>query len=489
MKKIFPVFIGMLVLGIATLCVLPGYILQESDQVQMTEQVLLGDPAIVEGVTIKGYNHYNGNLFWNTTYVAGKDPEVETEYRFSASQEYASLSPMSSWQEERGYDCMQWSGVGNGGWGVSGGGGLSLDRGSIKKCGLTEAYEALEKETKAGEEKEKTVYLNDYIDYYPVEIVLRDTQMTKHSFDTEEWGEAYTSLFKVPLQSLLPYTIELEKNEKGEIVSIGGGTNGVGFHWNMASVCTDTDIYFTFCPYFAGKRIENSISRGGFGIYRQPYSNDKWDTILYPEQLELFYPLAENFYEGRELLLDINEDNQMVIITDTETETRLRVIDLETGKLVEEDAFSHESEKMNLADIARATEEFLVLQYEDNYYAVIERQGESGYEHRMTFQVERGDLLHSHDFTNENAMDWDGKRLLFASYGREENRYYDLCDFELAVYDKTGQIYHGKYRCSLMSEQERQPGQDYESEWDAINSGQIQHCEPRTAVSMEVTWP
>ena len=41
MKKIFPVFIGMLVLGIAALCVLPGYILQESDQVQMKKRSLI----------------------------------------------------------------------------------------------------------------------------------------------------------------------------------------------------------------------------------------------------------------------------------------------------------------------------------------------------------------------------------------------------------------------------------------------------------------
>ena len=56
MKKVFILFVCIFVLGLAGICVLPGYILKEAENVTLTEQVVLGDREVVEGVTVNTAN-------------------------------------------------------------------------------------------------------------------------------------------------------------------------------------------------------------------------------------------------------------------------------------------------------------------------------------------------------------------------------------------------------------------------------------------------
>lgn len=53
----------------------------------------------------------------------------------------------------------------------------------------------------------------------------------------------------------------------------------------------------------------------------------------------------------------------------------------------------------------------------------------------------------------------------------------------LAVYDATGQLYHGRYVSSLLTEQE------YDKDREMITGEVGRSCEPRTNFSIDVTWP
>ena len=455
MKKLWFAFVGLLILGIGALVLISGYVLREADKVQITEQVIFGDAAVVKGVTVTEYSHYNGQLFWDTVYTAGEKAVAETEYSFSANQKQSALSNReSSWSKERGYGCMRWLSGLAGGWGVSSNGDLSVDNENIERRELTAAYETLAAETKAGEENSKIICLNDYLTYYPVEINLLDSGLVRYSFNTDELSEAYASYFKIPIQEKIEYEIELEKNENGEIVSLSGGVKEFHFNWRSVSVCTDTDIYFTFCPYSGGKRLDTSRIPGGFGIYRQPYTTENEETIIHPEELEMVYPLTDDFYVGGTLLLDINAKNQLLVLTDNETETRFQVVDLKTLEMVQEGEFPHKEAGIRFAQVVRATDEFLVLRYENDYFAVVDWQEERGYAHQLTIQVAPDDIIFNFGWDNYNDFDWNGKQLVFVCYSMRRYSTAETCNFEVAVYDATGQIYHGFYTNSLLTEQE-----------------------------------
>ncbi|MBP3569243.1 MAG: hypothetical protein J6K04_08780 [Lachnospiraceae bacterium] len=484
MKKLWIVFVGLLVLGIGTLVVLPGFVLQEADKVQITEHVLSGDSATVEGVTVTGYSHYNGQLFWNTVYTAGEEATVETEYDFSVDQKLSrNRADSFSWNQERGYGCFQWMSGLSGGWGMSSNGGLSITNDNIERRELTAAYEALAAETKAGEENSKMICLNDYMTYYPLEINLQDSGSVRYSFNTEELSEAYASYFKIPIEEIIDYEIKMEKDENGKIISLGGGVKEFRFQWNVASVCTDTDIYFTFCPYSGGKRLDTSLIPGGFGIYRQPYRTENGETIIQPEKLEVVYALSDDFYAGDTLLLDVNARDQLLILTDNETETCFQVVDLETLELVQEGKFPHAEADARFVQVVRVTDEFLVLHYEKNYFTVVDWQEDRGYAHQFTMQVAQDDVIYNFYWQNQNDFDWNGEQLIFTCYSMNQFSVAETCNFDLAVYDATGQIYHGLYTNSLATEQE------YDKDRETIHGNLWQGCEPGMNDSIDVDWP
>lgn len=484
MKKLWFVFVGLLVLGIGTFAVLSGYILQEADNVQITEQVLSGDSAIVEGVTVTGYSDYNGQLFWDTVYTAGKEATAETEYDFSVDKKLSrNRAERFSWNQERGYGCFQWMSGLSGGWGVSSNGGLSITNANIERRELTAAYETLAAETKAGEENSKMICLNDYLTYYPLEMEFLDSGLVRHRFYTEEFSEAYASYFKIPIQETMEYEINMAKDESGKIISLGGGVKEFRFQWNVTSVCTDTDIYFTFCPYSGGKRLDTSLIPGGFGIYRQPYRTENEEIMILPEKLEMVYALSDDFYAGGTLLLDVNAENQLLILTDNETETCFQVVDLETLELVQEGKFAHAEAGARFIQAVRVTDEFLVLHYEKDYFAVVDWQEEWGYAHQFTMQVTPDDIIYNSQVVHHSDFDWNGKQLIFVCYSMNQFLMAETCNFELAVYDATGQIYHGLYTNSLATEQE------FDKDRETIYGDLWQGCEPESNVSIKVAWP
>ena len=480
MRKAFVLFAVLLVGSFATLFVLPGQVRKEADNVQYEVEIFEGTPDLVEDVTVTVHNHWNGRLFWDTVYRAGEEPFVNTAHRVSWKKEKTDSYHREDlwWSEAGGYDCMRMYNGLSGGWSVSSSGSLSTATGNAELKGLSVAFEELAAEVKPGETGTKQIFLNDYMEYFPIQFTIELPGTFGGVYHTVEAEKLYEEFFRIPVPKDARYTISVKKNEIGGITHMEGiDPDQAIYSWNTVSVCTDREIFFTFHRYSAdGTRRNTELIPGGFGVYRQPYAIGVEGLFVDAKQLEMVYSLEEETYPYGSLFLDVNEGGQLVIIIDREQGTHLTVVDTATMERVQEIEFKRPEGKNQFLSVARVAEDFILISYGE-YYALIERREEAGYAHRFTFAVTEDDPLYRFGWINENAMDWNGEQLVYVTC-TDGNVMQGRSNFELAVYDKTGRVFHGKYNSSLLTEQENAP----------YAFSKYGMCQPRTSVCIDVKW-
>lgn len=489
LKKTAAIWIGSVLVALAVLFFLPCYIKQEAEQVKLEEEILLGDASMVEGVRISGKYHYEGRLFWDTEYLAGVEPVVNTEHYFSDKVEKTSVFGNRAgvyWYETGGYRMFSFGGGVHGGWSISSSGRLSVNSANVTNRKLLDAYEALEQETPAGEKKSRQIFLKDYMDYFPVTIRPEESWIEGLKYDAETWEAAYQEFFKIPVPEDAEYVITVGKNEDGEINYLAGGDGAQPkFSWRLVSAATANEVYFTFDRYSGdGTKMDTSLIPGGFGIYRQPYTIEDGELILKTEELSMVYSLEEENYPYGSVFLHVNEENQLLILIDNEEYTGLQVVDLENMELIQQVEITRPEGSTRFALVARTGENFVLLQYDNGYFALVDRTDERGYAQQFLIRLEEDDPMQYHSYVNENAMDWNGERLVYACYSKNEFSMSSNCNLELTVYDESGKIFHGRYKNSLMAEAEyvRRGISGENNNWNM-------RCEPRTDVCLEVDWP
>ena len=450
MKKAFVLFVCMFVLGLAGICILPGVIMQEAENVTLSEQVVLGDREVVEGVTVNTANDSMRHLLWTTELVAGKEPETEFEFSARERRPVAKLAGQA-WMEESKYSCISLNNRLGGGWHVGSTGNLALDGSNIGTRGLEQAFQELAEDTAPGEEKSRQIFLDTYMEYFPVVVNL------ERVWEEEDLSQAYSEFFKIPVPKSAAYTITLEKDKRGNIVGIGG--DGLGnniFSWRTVSTRSKTDCYFTFYRYSAdGTRMNTELIPGGFGVYRQPYAIGAEGVYMNPAELSMVYSLEEDTYPYGNMFLDVNEAGQLLIATDMKNTTKLQVVDVSTMEQIQQMEFPRPEGVNRFESVVRVKDDFLLLSYGDGYFALIDWNVERGYQHRFTMQVTDEDPLYRSAYMQQNDMDWNGSQLLYVSCTNGKTMQ-GSCDFTLSVYDASGSIYQGEYESSLLTEQERE---------------------------------
>lgn len=471
MKKAFVLFIGIFLLGLTGICVLPGYILKEADNVTLSEQVILGDKAIVEGVTVNTANDSMRHLLWNTEFLVGRKPV--TEFEFSAKRRTA--KPMlrgEAWMAQSDYSCIVLSNRMSGGWSSSSTGSVNLEGGLIEESGLVEAYKRLATETAPGKELSRQIFLSQYMEYFPVAVTVHGI------WSDEALSKAYAEFFKIPVPKDATYTISIRKNQSGNITQAEGrpGEQNI-FTWRSVSARSEDACYFTFYHYtLDGTRIDTGMIPGGFGVYRQPYALGAEGVYMNPEELSMVYSLEEENYPHGSIFLDVNAAGQLLVITDTETTTKLQVVDLTTFEKVQQIEVLRPEWQGCFESVVRVKDNFLLLSYGDGYYTLIDWNEERGYEHQFSVQVSEDDPLYWGRYTEQSDMDWNGSRLLYVSC-TDRQYMQGSCDFTLAVYDASGKIYQGEYKSSLLTEQER----ECLYAWNSV--------EPWDEIPISVSWP
>lgn len=487
MKKSFVLLIALVLLAVTIVYYGQTSVMAEADQVQITEQVLYGDKSVVEGVTLQMKNHYQYQMFWDTTYVLGEQPEALTDYTFYQERNYS----YSYWYygtvnfEDESIRVFDWT----------------EDIAEEQLIGIELAAFELYETAEPGERSEQLFYLKDYMEYYPFSVFISgdfDTQkdieqlyvdMSEPELKSEllyakgtelemvekkqKWLETFQEFFQIPIIDTEACVIAMEKDEDGQLtgwgVSTTGGGSGTGnmeipempnyedydsFPFYTYSTVSDGDAYFTFgTRSYQDVVVDTSQIPGGYGIYHFPYDAEK--NEIYPEKLKMVYALDPNVrvYDltrdarGEHLLLFTEEDNGIymsVIDIGTMTlENKLIVSDLG-----EDDTF------YGIKHYSLFEDYMVVVTYGEIVVLSIDETGI--YKKELTVEEEvfnqfsideNGDTLIA---GADTAYDWDGERLLFSNYIYNVNGY-NGSNFYVAVIDNSGILYFAVYNTSLQT--------------------------------------
>ena len=156
MKRTF-LLILLLVVSIGSVSVFASNVYKEHDNVTFQETVLYGDRSAADGLNIKLHTYQSSQLFWDTTCKFDNEVAVDTEYNFFPMNHHIDF-PESSYgisfmcNSDYAPDSAAYSDT------------------NIHQPGISAAYQELFHSLKPGEEKEKTIFLKDYMDYYEFDI-------------------------------------------------------------------------------------------------------------------------------------------------------------------------------------------------------------------------------------------------------------------------------------------------------------------------------
>lgn len=502
MKKSFVLLIALLLLIMGTVYVAQTTILKDRDTVTFEEKVIYGDKSVVDGVTVEMRTHYRNQLYWDSTYVIGQTPQVDTEYTFYPWRIYPHTYDFAGTfytyeYSHNGFD-------------------VDYENPPAEPEGMERAYLELYEKTEAGEEGEMTIFLKDYVDYYTFDMEItgayshdgEDLDMDgvlhlnlseseliwdmEHSANVEDvkWAKEklavlkkFHEYFKIPILENEVYVISMRKDVEGNVTGYGQSSHGGGmatgeanipdapsleggadfFSFNIRAAVDYEECYFTFDTHTYNEAIvDTSLIPGGYGIYYFPYNSEK--NEIYSEELKMVYALDPGveveylYYDatGEFLLLyTVEGDSVYVSIIEEETMTLKNKVAVSTAEyglsgLWEEDDF-----------LVINGEKLMVMVPDETLgYKVAWQASKEGLEQATPRDI----------FDNVVVFDWNGDTLICTNYLYDEEGY-STCDFLVAAIDETGLTYFATYTSSLT------PSSDRGS-----------HCEPWDNNPLNIKW-
>ncbi len=453
MKKALALFLVIIIMGIGCLSYASISELSIKDKVEFKETVVYGDKSFIEGVTVNVNTHLNNQLFWNTTYVAGDKPKVDTEYNYSTI-------PLSTEEKNQGYFDMNISY-----------GDITVDPAVAPFQAI---YNEFEKEIEPGTQETKKFLISDYIEYYPISAYLNPPEdtgfLSSDMIVTTNNGvetvlrplKGLQDYFKIPVLPDSKLEITLEKDTSGFISHIGTAIppsdNKSDFYsmWTN-SVYTHSAAYFTISTETEmGKRIDTSHIPGGYGIYRLPYHIDENNTtVVDDDKIEMVYPLNPDGYVYH--ILTDQEDENLLLFTVEYGASYLSVIDIETMVLKQKIQLAYDKNDSGISS-PKVYDDYIVLTLYENYLekiCVITRNEDGVYTQEFSTPLIPEEIKDSYTFFWRNYTDyyaWNGKELIMCTILNDANSsIIETPGFSLAVYDASGIKYLGTYYSSLTS--------------------------------------
>lgn len=423
------------------------------DQVVITEEVLFGDKAAAEGLTILAEAALDdGRLNWDTTHTIGAQNVTETEFFFSTKRldrpiHYEPEGLMISSKSSHAY--WDWDEA----------------ESAEELSGLALAYwELMQDAPTDGEEVSRTVRLADYYDYYPLSISIdlpnynmdwngKDdwsigTPLTEEQMENmERLYAALTDCLKIPV--LPNETMEIDLTRIGDNVTSWGSSMGEGEWYDPCCLSAVTEDACYFIPHNRTNEdnlVDFSYVPGGYGIHmlRYRYSEEDTITMVDADSLSMVYPLDE---ESRVLWFDHTTGNDRLLLVTLEEsgETLLRVIDCDGMETVQEIVL-YEKDEVRTFGVAECIDNFVLLRANDGWITLLEERGDGTFDVAIDIPVTEEQQV-SYGF---HTVHWDGEKLVLAyPWERIDWQSQENCGFAVAVYDKTGALFVGKYTSSL----------------------------------------
>ena len=353
MRKAAVLMLLLLVIGIGGVCAAAAAVRAPHDQVILTENVIYGDPSAARGLEVQAHVTWDDHLFWDTTLLTGTENRVETDFWFSA-------------REVRQEEPAVFRGIilGN-----------DIDfyydpmRTAQEHQGIDKAYYELAQTVGPGEERETTVYLKDYMDTYPIEVVVDLPGMTASldlwhaSNQTAELAEIERDIqrmqeyFAIPVLEDETYELSVGKDENGNF-SHGSGGSGEGdaFRLREINVIADTACYFTFDTHSReGNVVDISFLPDGYGLFRVTFdaSLSGSKPVVFEEMdisgPEMVYAIDPNTYieglylsDDQRLLYRLTQEDNVLFLTAIDCTTMGALQKLEIYDFGEEMGTVHE---------------------------------------------------------------------------------------------------------------------------------------------------
>ena len=466
MRKATIAMLLLLVISIGGVCVAAAGVHAPHDQVILTENVIYGDSSAANGLEVQTHVTWNNHLFWDTTLLAGAENSVDTDFRFSAVRETydrpsEGLGILLENMMDFYYDPLKTE---------------------EEHQGIDRAYYELVQTVGAGEEKQTTVHLRDYMKTYPIQVTidLPGIAAASNMWDANsKVQEQYTEIlrdirclqeyFVIPVLEDETYMFSVGKDENGNVdFGSGGPGDGDAFVLDMVNAVSDDACYFTFnTRSWMGQIVDTSRLPDGYGLFRVMYgaSHDEGEPVVIEEmdigEPEMVYALdpgvhIENLYlsDDQSLLYLLTQEDNVLYLTTIDCATMDALQKLEIYDFGEELGTIHE---------IRQRENCWVLWLRSGVLVLLEKlsNGLMEMEYVTTYDFEEIPEYAMSIYTEAN---WDGERLAIvdkAYNGRiDEEGYYvvdnDTCGFWLLVYDEHGElVYAGNYESGLSDPNER----------------------------------
>lgn len=442
----------LLVISIGTVNIFASSVYKEHDNVTFQEKVLYGDRSAADGLNVKLNINQSSQLFWSTVCNFGENVEVSTDYKFYSHRQDSDIPASYNGLSLFAYPEIE----------------FSPDE---KQVGLGIAYQELFDSLAPGEEKEKTVYLKDYMEYYDFEVNFNFPNYMDYGntsryqkVDPQEL-EADQSLiplknireyFKIPVLETETHTISVAKHNNGYIAGTGGGsTDSERYQMESHSVMTLDTCYFTFDTHTTENNIvDTSELPDGYGIYCLPYEtlDDSSAIIFSPEtvktdQISMVYALDPSVkLHGMEM---DDAQTKIFLYTVENEELWLTVIDIETMTALQ---------KFKLVDmpadawpyICNYTDFIAVFDTYNEEVSLFSLNAKEEYELQFICPFQPEELEEFYWYPE--ILAYDGERLACTGTLRNYSRgNKDYCDFYVMIYDKEGLQYLGRFDNNLDS--------------------------------------
>lgn len=341
---------GLVLVAIVGLVVFAGLIyginmiLDQSDDVEITFQVLEGDAAAAEGISFRIGNQLQEGLYWDsfvTVHENTEQLEVFTEFENNWKERSDSVHYVSSYFLDETIRLFI-----NGDYMVWNGGNIDFDAISNYSTVLLSAEEftAIAERTGAGETHTEEFQLNKYLNYYDIYI---SENLRAGSYLIAGNHELAKNFFRIHIPDSHKYKVSITKDADGKITQVGCGSESMQFE--SCSVQTADGLYFAFYG-IKDEQVVDLTKGSGNGIFCIPLKTAMEETnaayapettILY-NQLVNAFPLPEKDCYPLELITDEAEEN-LFLLTCENKKAVLRIIDKATMK---------EKQKLELMDYA-----------------------------------------------------------------------------------------------------------------------------------------
>lgn len=447
MRKSLILLVLVLALSACGIAYAHGAVNATRAEVTLTETTLLGDRSAAQDLLIDLRTQCQDHLFWNTTLQPGQLPSTEFLFSQPEVRETQGYTPGS------GVDAYLQTNMGTGS-----SGGLELT--DAETGGLAKVFEDVASRAESGATYSETISLRDYYDVYPLSFDLRlpgkyyswmellwqledaspDDLLPKNSFAGLKKLADY---FSFPILENHRLDVTVVKDAAGIITEINSvATEGSDVSLRSFSATANGSCYFAVCAMTQEHELlDYSRVPGGYGIYRLPCGTEETPLSEIVDGLELFYPLAHT--EELIWLQQSADETKLFLVTQEENEYILKVLDTQTAKLLQRIPLLEAGESRWMSDFFIG-EDFLAIFFDDRDFVVLSQVPGGDYVWEYSGTLPEPELFAFNRMYN-SVIAFDGKRLAVAAMARDRA----LCGFSLAVCDRTGVLYAGRYDSSL----------------------------------------